>query len=80
MAKTIKTQERRDRLDYLVMALALNGIVCDRFTSELIIENWELIQRKGGQFNIHDSVEIEWRLRKKYKPKVKVEAVPVNKK
>jgi hypothetical protein len=57
---------RKDYITYLRMALALSGISIDTFTSELVIENWESIQNKGGEFSIKDSVSIEWKLRKKY--------------
>jgi len=55
-----------DEIDYLKMALALSGIAIDRFTAELVIDTWAEIEKKKGQFNISDSVQIEWRLRKKY--------------
>lgn len=56
-----------DDIDYLKMALALSGVCINRFTSELIIETWEGIRKKHGQFNISDAVHIEWGLRKRYK-------------
>ncbi len=58
-----------DNIDYLKMALALYGIAVDRMTAELIIETHEAICKKGGAFNIKDSVELEWRIRLKHRLK-----------
>lgn len=56
-----------DNIDYFVMSLALCGIVVNRIAAELILENWDEIKRKGGDFTISDSVEIEFRVMKRNK-------------
>jgi hypothetical protein len=66
MNKKEFTMEKMDNVMYLRMALALSGISIDRFTAELVIKTWQEIEKKGGNFNIKDSVSIEWTLRKKY--------------
>jgi hypothetical protein len=37
--------------------------------ADRIIETYETILKKGGEFNIEDAVEIELRLDRKYKEK-----------
>lgn len=69
------TTKERNRIDYFRMAMALNGIAVDNQTAELIIENWNGILEKGGQFSIHDSVEIEFAVKKRYQIKRGVKAI-----
>ena len=58
--------KREEYINYLRIALALNGISCDIITAELVVENWEAIQKKGGKFSIEDSVSIEFAVRKRH--------------
>lgn len=70
----MKSITRKDEIKYLRMALALNGVSTSDYVAELILENLEAIHKKGGQFSIRDSVNIEMRIRSKYR---KVEAVNI---
>lgn len=62
---------------YLRMALALFGISCNDINAEMVISAWQMIKKKGGEFNIEDAVNIEWNIRKKYQ---RVRAVNVTEK
>jgi len=57
---------KAESVKYMRMALALYGIAADPLTCELIMDTWDEIEKKGGAFSIKDSVELEWRLRKKH--------------
>jgi hypothetical protein len=65
---------KAESVNYLRMALALYGIAVDKLHAELIIDTWEAIEKKGAQFSIKDSVQIEWALRKKYR-RIEVTAI-----
>lgn len=55
-----------ERIKYLRIALALQNIpasdeICDR-----ILETVDAINTKGGEFSVHDAVDIELRMDRKY--------------
>jgi hypothetical protein len=55
-----------ERIKYLRIALSLQKIpasdeICDR-----ILETVDAINTKGGEFSVHDAVDIELRMDRKY--------------
>ncbi len=55
-----------EKVKYLKIALNLQGIGVDEETTERVIVTYEKIQDIGGKFNIHDAIDIQLRLDKKY--------------
>lgn len=54
------------KIQYLRIALALQNIGINDETADRIIQTYEKTLEKGGEFNIKDAVEIQYRLDKKY--------------
>ncbi len=66
MAKKKVDLSTEEKVNYLRIALALQNIGVNDETTERIIATYERIQEVGGKFDIHDSVDIQLRLDKKY--------------
>lgn len=56
----------QEKINYLKIALSLQGIGVNNEMSERIIKTYESILIKGGDFSISDAVEIEMTLDKKF--------------
>lgn len=64
----------KDKIKYLRIALAIQHIGIKEIDLEKIIETYEAINKKGGDLNLRDIVEIECRIDESYKPKMELQA------
>lgn len=64
----------KEKIKYLRIALAIQHIGIKEIDLEKIIETYEAINKKGGELNLRDIVEIECRVEDSYKPELKMEA------
>lgn len=58
---------RTEKATYLRIALALQNISVHQIIAEQIIETLEAVNEKGGDFNLHDAVEIQVKYSEKQK-------------
>jgi len=65
----------KQKIDYIRMGLSLVGITTNQMGAELIVKTYEMMLKKGGDFNIYDAAKIEMEVTGKYKEK-EVTAVP----
>lgn len=56
-----------EKVNYLRIALGINGIGVDEKVSDVIVTTYETILKKGGEFNIRDAAEIQCTIDGKYK-------------
>ena len=56
------------KIQYLRIALRIQNIAVDDRISEQIIETYELLQEKMGNFTVHDATDIAVKIDKKYEP------------
>lgn len=55
-----------DKIKYLRIALGLQNIGVSEEISDRIVTTYEEVLKKGGDFSVHDAVEIEMDLDRKY--------------
>lgn len=60
---------REEKAEYLRIALNLQKIGVNTQTADRIIETYEKILKKKGDFNIKDAVDIEMKMDRKYAKK-----------
>jgi hypothetical protein len=60
---------KEEKVNYMRIGLALAKVNVDNFTAEMIVDTYEGILQKGGDFSIFDSAKIEAVLEEKYKKK-----------
>lgn len=60
-----------ERINYLRIALSLQGIVINNQISDEVLQTVDKISEKGGEFSLDDSVEISQLIRNKYKEEPK---------
>jgi len=58
-----------DKINYFRIALGLQKIGVDNEMADRIISTYEAVIRLGGKFSIHDAVDIELSLDRKYRKK-----------
>lgn len=65
MSKFIKPTKQE--LQYLSTGLAMVGIKANENAAEAILIVQDFLKTKGGDFDLHDAVEIQMYLEEKYK-------------
>lgn len=55
-----------EKVEYMRIGLNLASIPCNDYTAEMIVELYEAIQVKKGEFTLADTVEIQRRVNQKY--------------
>jgi hypothetical protein len=72
----MKTLSLKEKVDYMRIGMALVGISVNNLTAEIMVKMYEGITEKGGDFNLHDAVKIEFEVTGKYtKKEVTAEAL-----
>ena len=66
-----ETVTEEERINYLRIALSLQGIVINNQISDEVLQTIDKISEKGGEFSLDDSVEISQLIRNKYKEEPK---------
>lgn len=59
----------KQELQYLSIGLAMVGIKANENAAEAILIVQDFLKTKGGDFDLHDAVEIQMYLEEKYKTK-----------
>lgn len=60
---------RDEQVQHFRIALALQKIGVTDEIADRIIETYELLLKKGGKFSVHDAVDIQLRIDRKYTEK-----------
>lgn len=60
-------EENEKKATYLKMALALCEIHASEKTCDLILSITTMLDKKGGDFNVHDAVSLKFKNEAKYK-------------
>ena len=62
-------EQKANEIKYLRVALNLQNIAINERTCDQIIVTLDKVRKKRGKFNLHDAVEIELAIERKYKEK-----------
>jgi hypothetical protein len=58
---------REEQVNYLRIALNVQGININNATADLIIQTWEAVKKKGDRFSLKDAARIDAQVRAAYK-------------
>jgi hypothetical protein len=69
MGTKLKTMTQEQKISFIRIALAMQGIGVTNETADRIVQTYEKVLEKGGKFSVEDAVVVEYSLDKKYRKK-----------
>jgi hypothetical protein len=69
MGTKLKTMTQEQKISFIRIALAMQGIGVTNETADRIVQTYEKVLEKGGKFSVEDAVMVEYSLDKKYRKK-----------